>query len=258
MIKLLLKRSILKMNKLRISFATTLIFFAFSVTCFAQNTPWPKTGSVGIGTTDIPSDFWNNRSHLVMLSNGYLGDQGSNGITLSWNTYRVGLNGGKSKYPVIREINDRWPSSFIMQGSGGVIIATSHAKSDLIPPTRLIIKPDGNVGIGTTNPQSELAVNGRISAKEIACQPKGWADKVFKDSYNLKSLKELESYINEYQHLPDIPSESEVLKNGINLGEMQAKLLQKIEELTLYMIELEKKNSLLENEIISIKESFND
>lgn len=116
----------------------------------------------------------------------------------------------------------------------------------------------GRVGIGTPDPKSELAVNGKITTKEIEVTLQGWPDEVFRGDYNLKPLEEVESYINKHQHLPDIPSESEVLENGVNLGEMQAKLLQKIEELTLYVIELEKKNSILKEEIINIKESLNN
>ena len=68
----------------------------------------------------------------------------------------------------------------------------------------------------------------------------GWSDFVFGNDYNLLTLSEVEDYIDKNGHLPDIPSEAEVEENGINIGEMQAKLLQKIEELTLYVIQLEK------------------
>jgi hypothetical protein len=88
----------------------------------------------------------------------------------------------------------------------------------------------------------------------------GWSDFVFKKEYNLPTLEEVEKHINEKGHLENIPSEEEVLKNGINLGEMDAKLLQKIEELTMYMIEqnkrmnkLEKENQELKNKIDLLK-----
>ncbi|MCV9387482.1 hypothetical protein [Reichenbachiella ulvae] len=86
----------------------------------------------------------------------------------------------------------------------------------------------------------------------------GWSDFVFFDNYNLRSLDETEQFIQENQHLPDIPSEAEVTANGINLGEMDAKLLQKIEELTLHMIEMNKQNieqqKLIESQAINIKQ----
>ncbi|RNL66903.1 hypothetical protein ED312_23550, partial [Sinomicrobium pectinilyticum] len=86
-----------------------------------------------------------------------------------------------------------------------------------------------------------LAVNGNIRAKEIKVET-GWSDFVFEESYNLPTLEEVEQHINEKGHLKDIPSAKEVEENGIFLGQMDAKLLQKIEELTLYMIALKKEN----------------
>ncbi|MDR2951300.1 MAG: hypothetical protein LBV71_19095 [Prevotella sp.] len=106
---------------------------------------------------------------------------------------------------------------------------------------RLIVNTNGNVGIGVTNPQSKLEVNGTVRAKEVKLEASGWADFVFDKSYDLPELSEVEKHINEKQHLPGIPSEKEVLENGVNVVDMQAKLLQKIEELTLYVIEQDKK-----------------
>ncbi|WP_143569823.1 TMF family protein [Tenacibaculum agarivorans] len=100
---------------------------------------------------------------------------------------------------------------------------------------------NGNVGIGTQNPDAKLAVNGRIHTKEVKVDLIGWADYVFKEEYKLPTLEEVADHIKEKGHLINIPSETEVLKNGIQLGEMNAKLLEKIEELTLYTIAQEKK-----------------
>ena len=112
---------------------------------------------------------------------------------------------------------------------------------------------DGSFGIGTTNVQDyHLAVGGKVIAEEIKVST-GWSDFVFKEGYKLRALYEVEKYINKNGHLPDIPSESEVLDNGINLGEMQSKLLQKIEELTLYVIELKKENEELTEKINKLK-----
>jgi hypothetical protein len=77
----------------------------------------------------------------------------------------------------------------------------------------------------------------------------GWSDFVFADDYSLMPLEEVEKHIQQNRHLPDIPSEEEVLENGLNLGDMQARLLQKVEELTLYMIQLKKENEVLKKRI---------
>ena len=112
----------------------------------------------------------------------------------------------------------------------------------------MVIKPSGNVGIGTTKPDSELSVNGKIHTKEVKVNLVGWSDFVFYDDYKLPTLTEVETHIKENGHLKDIPSAKEVAKNGILLGEMDSKLLQKIEELTLYTIQQEKKIKVLEAE----------
>lgn len=99
---------------------------------------------------------------------------------------------------------------------------------------------DGNIGIGVENPKNKLEVLGTIRATEVKVET-GWADFVFDKDYKLPSLSEVENHIATHNRLPEIPSEAEVKENGVNLGEMQVKLLQKIEELTLYIIEQDKK-----------------
>jgi len=118
---------------------------------------------------------------------------------------------------------------------------------------KMRINSDGNIGIGTTNPLNKLDVNGTIHSKEVKVDMKGWSDFVFKKEYNLPTLEQVEKHIVKNGHLENIPSEKEVLENGINLGEMNAKLLQKIEELTLYMIEIKKENIEMKNENLEMK-----
>ncbi|MCX2679350.1 hypothetical protein OOZ15_05290 [Galbibacter sp. EGI 63066] len=110
-----------------------------------------------------------------------------------------------------------------------------------------------NIGIGTKNPGNwKLAVNGKILAKEIKVQT-GWSDFVFEDNYTLPTLEEVEQHILEKGHLKDIPSAKEVEENGVYLGEMDAKLLQKIEELMLYTIEQQKRIEKLEELVLELK-----
>lgn len=97
-----------------------------------------------------------------------------------------------------------------------------------------------NVGIGTTNPDAKLSVNGKIHAKEVKVDLTGWPDYVFSNTYKLPTLANVEKHIAEKGHLENIPSAKEVAKNGIELGKMNKRLLQKIEELTLYTIQQQK------------------
>jgi hypothetical protein len=119
---------------------------------------------------------------------------------------------------------------------------------------KMVLTANGSLGIGTTTTgPHKLAVEGSIGAREIKVQATGWSDFVFEKNYTLPTLEEVEKHINEKGHLKDIPSEKEVLENGINLGEMNSKLLQKIEELTLYSIEQNKKIEAQTKEIESLK-----
>jgi ABC-type cobalt transport system substrate-binding protein len=112
----------------------------------------------------------------------------------------------------------------------------------------MALNQNGNFGIGTISPGNyKLNVAGKIRADEIVVNTTG-ADFVFDSTYNLRTLPELETFIKQNKHLPEIALAKEMQENGVSAGEMQAKLLQKIEELTLYTIELEKRVKKLESE----------
>lgn len=121
---------------------------------------------------------------------------------------------------------------YLAAGSGGVV--------------KYIHISQAGVGIGTQTPQSELSVNGTITAQKVKVTTAGWADYVFLPDYQLPTLPEVERHIREKGHLKDIPSEKEVEKEGVDVGEMNKKLLAKVEELTLYLIEQNKKLEALE------------
>jgi hypothetical protein len=137
----------------------------------------------------------------------------------------------------------------------------------------LILANDGNIGIGTTAPNAKLhvssnvmigtgnptagyalSVNGKIISEEVRVEADvSWPDYVFENKYPLIALTELESYINNNKHLPNIPSAQEVKKEGIALGDMNRRLLEKIEELTLYIIQQEKRLNTLQQQVDSIQ-----
>lgn len=104
---------------------------------------------------------------------------------------------------------------------------------------RMVIKQNGNVGIGTTDPTYKLSVNGNIRSKEVVVES-GWADYVFEKDYQLMPLDKTEQFIQQYKHLPGIPSASDIQTNGLNIGDMQTMMMQKIEELTLHIIQQDK------------------
>jgi hypothetical protein len=117
------------------------------------------------------------------------------------------------------------------------------------------------VGIGTNNTGDyKLAVNGVIGCKELKVEISSaiwsWPDFVFKPDYNLPSLTDIESFIDQNGHLPGVPSAEYVKRNGISVGEMQATLLQKIEELTLLMIEQQKQITKQQKEIEELKKQY--
>lgn len=200
--------------------------------------------NVGIGTTnpteklDVnglikirPANNQDNNSPgLMLLSNDdfLFDDQYINNYGFGFHGY----NDGTSPYS---EPNNAYISGFF-----GVNFFTNRLN-------RMRISRDGIVSIGTVVRQVgyKLAVNGKIKAKEIKVET-GWSDFVFESNYNLPTLKTVEQHIKEKGHLKDIPSAEDVKENGIYLGEMDSKLLQKIEELTLYTIDQEKRIESLE------------
>ncbi len=126
---------------------------------------------------------------------------------------------------------------------------------------RMFIGGNGNVGIGTTlenNPNNyKLAVNGTIGALEVIIENSSstWSDYVFDKNYKILSLLELEKYITKNKHLPDVPSANEVKEKGIKVAEMDATLLKKIEEQTIYIIDLQKQIDELKKQIEIIKKN---
>ena len=143
--------------------------------------------------------------------------------------------------------------------NAGLVIAPWAAPTNTYAGIR--IDANGNVGIGTDLTNNvynniinyyKLSVNGSIRAKELVVET-GWSDFVFERNYKLLSLVELEKYINKYKHLPNIPTAKEINENGLKIAETQTQMMQKIEELTLYIIEQDKKLTELQEKIAAIE-----
>lgn len=170
---------------------------------------------------------------------------------------------GNSASALFGMANSTWaaplPSVALMstqQGTGVTkdIIIWAHDNPSATNTALCIKANTNNIGIGTTTPGAyKLAVEGTIGARKIKVTQQSWADFVFEPSYVLPALKEVESHIRINKHLPGIPSAKEVKENGLDIGEMQQKQMQKIEELTLYIIELNKKLDAQQKEIEMLK-----
>lgn len=140
--------------------------------------------------------------------------------------------------------NNRKADLYLQNDSGNVILCANE---------------QGGVGIGVNAGSSIpdgylLAVDGKVISEEVKVQLSGnWPDYVFDKKYNLLSLDDLKKFIAVNKHLPNIPAAAEVEKNGIELGDMQKKMMEKIEELTLYIIQLEEKQRQQQQEINELK-----
>lgn len=141
------------------------------------------------------------------------------------------------------------PGSYIIGNERNGTIKFETGLAGSTAKIQMMIDNIGNIGIGTgstaLNPLEKLAVNGLIHTKEVKVDLLNWPDYVFEPNYTLTPLQELEQKIIADKHLPEIPSAKEVEENGVLLGEMNKKLLLKVEELTLYMIQMNKEIELL-------------
>ena len=214
----------------------------------AQTNTFPTTGNVGIGTSTPKAklDIVGGIMMQSLLHNAsvrppiaaYKIPGEIRGYSISGETADDGLlrlsSGGGSTPNVISYI-DISSYSTIPDMNMNIVFGTNGNE-------KMRINVSGNVGIGTANPTEKLSVNGKIRAHEIKVETANWPDYVFAKNYELPSLDETEKHIQKNGHLPGIPSAEEVKANGVDLGEMNAKLLKKIEELTLYLIEMKKES----------------
>lgn len=148
-----------------------------------------------------------------------------------------------------------------LYGSGGTPVGAAVPVFSIQPNGAVWANISMRIGPTAANgtyANYRLSVDGDIIAKRCVVQVSNWADYVFAPDYTMPSLAELENYVHENKHLPGVPSEAEVADKGIEMGEMNKILLQKVEELTLYMIDMKKQNeaavTALRNEIKALKE----
>jgi len=160
-----------------------------------------------------------------------------------------------------RVSNQTGAENFIQFGSyGNTTNGVSKAVYSFIgrgyDQTFMAFLPEGNIGIGTIAPKEKLSVNGKIRAHEVKVETSNWPDYVFAPNYQLPRLSETEKFIQANGHLPGVPKAAEVEADGIHLGEMNKILLKKIEEMTLQMIEFNKRMQKQEEIIKSLKHEY--
>ena len=222
-------------------------------------------GKVGIGTTS-PS------AKLHVFGTGGNLDYGNNnplsGDFIIQSNTKSTTSGAQLEFviPANSDGTNIWGQGRIITVAGST--TSGHAVGKMILGTRryfdkyqtgiqwyygddLTIDGSGNIGVGTISPDSKLTVKGDIHTREVKVDLNGAVgpDYVFEKDYDLISLSELETYINQNKHLPEVPSAKEMESSGLNLKEMNLLLLKKVEELTLHLIEKEKQMEKMEKRI---------
>ncbi|MDX2188024.1 MAG: hypothetical protein SFV32_13905 [Opitutaceae bacterium] len=193
----------------------------------------------------------NSFGNIIFRSGGYnvkmvVASNGNIGIGDSTPATKLSIAGTLSAPPAIalNETNVRqWKIGPALTSSGKFSIQNGSTGQDA-----LTIDAFSNVGVGTTSPTHKLSVSGTIRAKELIVDSTGWADFVFAEGYQLPSLGSVEAHVQEHGHLPGFPSQEEISHEGVNVGKLQPQLVEKIEQLFLHQIALEKRVDDLESE----------
>ncbi|MGJ1436330.1 hypothetical protein [Sphingobacterium siyangense] len=213
---------------------TTTVFSIVMSICNAQTNLFPPNGNVGIGTLS-PDNVQGWDKVLEVKGN-------ENAKLLVSNT----TNGVKLGMFAHQSFNAKFGTE-----SNTNLTFTAGYWNDVMTLTTL-----GNVGIGTLTPTEKLSVKGKIRAQEIKVETTNWPDYVFEPSYRLMPLSRIANFIQTNGHLPDVPSAKEVAQNGIEVGNIQSLLVKKIEELTLHLIDMDKKLTELQKENSEIKKQL--
>ncbi len=223
-------------------------------------------GSVGIGTSD-PKGILHIKSESIDISSSESYD--ANMLIEATCTSRTVNKGAALGFvvPANSDGSNPWQQGRILvtpdntnntNASGRMYLQTRYFDANSYAwkwRNNLVLSSNGYIGIGTIDPVYSLDVIGTIRAREVIVDLNG-ADFVFENDYKLMPLNELEKFLKEQKHLPEIASAKEMEKNGTDLGDLNSKLLQKMEEMTLYMIEQNKKIEQQNQEMQLMKEKI--
>lgn len=218
---------------------TSLLLFIFAISSHAQwstTNPVYYNGNVGIGTAG--PDIWFHSSDTKVFEM-----YAARPVLKMTATAPTGLSTLTFTNTAISTTGDHSGEFHFNYQFNPTSNALSLFRFTAYPIGEIMaLRADGNVGIGTINPDAKLAVKGVIHAQEVKVDLSvPGPDYVFEKDYNLTPLKDLEAYIARHKHLPEVPSAQEMEANGLYLKEMNLLLLKKVEELTLHMIQMEKK-----------------
>jgi hypothetical protein len=172
----------------------------------------------------------------------FVNSQSNVGIGTTSPSYKLSIVGGDANIDTgyAYRVNGQYALAWDKEYNGIRIGSTNNFPVNIFsnsPSPRLTINTEGNIGIGTPFPQSKLAVNGTVTAKQVKVTQTGWPDYVFDSSYVLPDLSTMVHYLKREHHLPGVPSALEIENNGLNLGDMQKLQAEKIEQILLYLIE---------------------
>lgn len=222
------------------------------------NNGWTSLTFDGTGNNDWMLNAHNNSTSFHIRGNtGTETGFNSYFFTINRNSGNVGIGNPNPQHKLDVSGSCRVTGTMNAQG----FFTASNQSLFIGDATFISTAKFNNIQIGnqtiTSGPHNtsnvKLTVDGHAIFKKVVVTQSNWADFVFADDYELPALSDVEEFIKRNKHLPNIPKEQEVLENGISLGDMDALLLQKIEELTLYMIQLHKKNDELEAILKSFK-----